>query len=1256
MKSPTYYKKLTQFYFKKEKYYKKFCLCYINSILFYSRYYVNNKKYENNFVWNLKKNITLSYLDKLLMDIYIFNMRIFKKYIHALYFHLCYINIENKKKFINFSLFKKIKISRHNMLSCYKFEKVGFIYTKKISKYSKKLIVNNTIKKYQSFLSSREVFLWCPKKIRNIKVFPTRNYFLNNKKYNIVFLEYYRLPFSNKKSTFFYQNNLGFLYDRNRLITHMKLFFLNKLKTTKKISSFKMLIFQFLSFFLLEPQWEARFEKNVYGSRPGRSYHDIIEKLFINLCLEPKYIIHGEIKKRKVEKSNSTNFGFLKNNKDQATLTNSNLINQQRFLNDKNLIISLLKYKQTENEINYFLSNFMKIYKKLMEYKFKNFKKLLPYFTFKKKFQLKVKKRYSCFLNRIFLCFKQNEILNFIFINYQYLVLFLRNKEFLSVNSETKLYPLIIREKSKNYHFNFLSKYLKSSCCKKEQVFEISRFCKKSLNNIKLYNFINSFIPQEEYCLLAEYLKFFSGFLFFSLSDFYRNKIGYSPILTSNKNFFQNILIHGLESELKEFILKKNNLNFMKSFIQKNLLKKRMEHTLSYQAFKNYLYYFVYYLIPKHRFCFHKIKSVLHFSFLDLFNIPEQFRLFKKIVNFKFISINIKKNENNYYSFFKIQYLKFSNSKILRYNNYFVILYKDLKIIDKSKKKMLRWFNTNQNNKHYAFKLERIHSFLTYKKRYLGLNFLGFHIYQFKNKQKKVKNNKLSYCEYLQNEKILNKNFKNKKCNINIYSNKSQGTNYRNIKKFINHALSSRALKKDLFAKIDHGFLQKIFDQKSFCFIFSSSTQNILNILTKKIKNKANYYKLQDYFIVFSVFVNCIKKYFYFFIFDSILRSSKRIPGFTTILSFGSKKKTIKNSLINRNWHLKKRNIYIQFLQLKSLKKLKMKKDTMAFSPLYFFNINYDTVNHKKNYVNINKKNHIFNYKFFDNFKRGSFQLFLKIICQIKIQNLTNFIHIFPYFENFSKSFMQNYFSLVDSLYTNLNSGFHSKKSFSSLSSSFRQSFRLSTKFHRFFPTCYINFSINNRIIINLESILNKKNIRQTFFFKKNIYIQKNSFKNKNVSNSFHFDFYFILIPIYKNKKFQNIFTRIYPSKINIKNHMIQLKFIIKSLKAQTQEILIKKLAVKIRSWCEYYRIISNKKMFNYCDYLVFKMLWRWSCRRHPNKSRNWIKTKYFHNLNGKGWVFGFYNKDTSIFVCLPSHSETSLTIHIPIINEKVSL
>ena len=47
----------------------------------------------------------------------------------------------------------------------------------------------------------------------------------------------------------------------------------------------------------LEPEWEAKFEKNSYGFRPGRSCHDAIESVYQHICHKSKYALDADIKK-----------------------------------------------------------------------------------------------------------------------------------------------------------------------------------------------------------------------------------------------------------------------------------------------------------------------------------------------------------------------------------------------------------------------------------------------------------------------------------------------------------------------------------------------------------------------------------------------------------------------------------------------------------------------------------------------------------------------------------------------------------------------------------------------------------------------------------------------------------------------------------------------------------------------------------------------------------------------------------------------
>lgn len=54
---------------------------------------------------------------------------------------------------------------------------------------------------------------------------------------------------------------------------------------------------QALVLLALEPEWEAKFEKNSYGFRPGRRPHDAIEAIHSSINKSPKYVLDGDIRK-----------------------------------------------------------------------------------------------------------------------------------------------------------------------------------------------------------------------------------------------------------------------------------------------------------------------------------------------------------------------------------------------------------------------------------------------------------------------------------------------------------------------------------------------------------------------------------------------------------------------------------------------------------------------------------------------------------------------------------------------------------------------------------------------------------------------------------------------------------------------------------------------------------------------------------------------------------------------------------------------
>ncbi len=47
----------------------------------------------------------------------------------------------------------------------------------------------------------------------------------------------------------------------------------------------------------IEPEWEAKFEPNSFGFRPGRSCHDAIEAIYLSIRQKPKFVLDADIAK-----------------------------------------------------------------------------------------------------------------------------------------------------------------------------------------------------------------------------------------------------------------------------------------------------------------------------------------------------------------------------------------------------------------------------------------------------------------------------------------------------------------------------------------------------------------------------------------------------------------------------------------------------------------------------------------------------------------------------------------------------------------------------------------------------------------------------------------------------------------------------------------------------------------------------------------------------------------------------------------------
>jgi RNA-directed DNA polymerase len=97
--------------------------------------------------------------------------------------------------------------------------------------------------------------------------------------------------------------------------------------------------------------------------------------------------------------------------------------------------------------------------------------------------------------------------------------------------------------------------------------------------------------------------------------------------------------------------------------------------------------------------------------------------------------------------------------------------------------------------------------------------------------------------------------------------------------------------------------------------------------------------------------------------------------------------------------------------------------------------------------------------------------------------------------------------------------------------------------------------------------------------------------------------------------------TIITPSKEAVQRHLDDVTNVIRKRRTASQGQLIKELNLKIRGWTNYHRTIVAGKTFQRCQYVLFHQLFRWACRRHPNKGKRWVASKYWHVEEGT-WTF----------------------------------
>ncbi len=124
------------------------------------------------------------------------------------------------------------------------------------------------------------------------------------------------------------------------------------------------------------------------------------------------------------------------------------------------------------------------------------------------------------------------------------------------------------------------------------------------------------------------------------------------------------------------------------------------------------------------------------------------------------------------------------------------------------------------------------------------------------------------------------------------------------------------------------------------------------------------------------------------------------------------------------------------------------------------------------------------------------------------------------------------------------------------------------------------------------------------------------------------------------------------PSKKNVQSFLTKIRELIDSNKQTETGKLIAQLNPIIRGWANYHRVAVSKRIYAQVDNQIFKKLWQWARRRHPQKSAGWVRRKYFATVGKNRWVFCGEAKTTNgetKTVRLLKASDTPIKRHVKV-------
>ncbi len=108
--------------------------------------------------------------------------------------------------------------------------------------------------------------------------------------------------------------------------------------------------------------------------------------------------------------------------------------------------------------------------------------------------------------------------------------------------------------------------------------------------------------------------------------------------------------------------------------------------------------------------------------------------------------------------------------------------------------------------------------------------------------------------------------------------------------------------------------------------------------------------------------------------------------------------------------------------------------------------------------------------------------------------------------------------------------------------------------------------------------------------------------------------------------------TMIKPSQEKLQAHYRALDKYVGKNNSSSQAALISFLNPIIRGWSNYQSPWNSKETFSKLDHLLWRRLYRWGKRRHPNKGKKWVVRKYWRTIGNNNWVFASSRKEQNSY------------------------